>query len=338
MNKLSNEPNSTLEASSAVQSTVEKLAQLVLRQYGCEISYLELNTLPLSLRKSLANNKPVTLEENVYLPILTETTLQGVVTIKHGYDLSEKVISYLHSVSQVLLESALISSLQIEKIEALEKQMAAATESQAKVTPMSHFRDNQFTIHGTPKSDYQDEFDFACLIESETSFDIFKMALEIHQAAARMVFLSFRDLEAGIEKTVAGLNKLGRVTIFIEDIKQLSLEQQADLLKFLTQRISKESPQIVVGTTAPYSDLKNDSQVNQEFLKKITVGYLHLTQPFATYKKENLLNFFFEGLSGRTRLNSINAAFEQIGNSTNGENLTALEKLIDYLGPKPPTH
>jgi hypothetical protein len=338
MNKETNDPKTTMDTTLAVQNTVEKLAQLILRQYGCEISYLELSTLPALLCKALAKGNTVTQEENVYLPILTENTLLGVVNVKHGHDLSESVIAYLHSIAQLLLEAAILSSIKIEKIEAIEKQMTMATEIQSKVTPMSHFRQNQFSITGSPKSDYQNEFDFACLIESENSFDIFKMALEIHQAAARLVFLPFQDLEAGIEKSVENLNKIGRVTIFIEDIKKLTLEQQSDLSHFLTLRVPKQSPQIVVGTALSYSELKADPQINQAFLKQISMGYLHLSQPFATYKKENLLNFFFEGLSGRTRLNSINAAFDMVNTSTNGENLTALEKLIDYLGPKPPTH
>ena len=167
---------------------------------------------------------------------------------------------------------------------------------------MNHFRDNEFTIIGSPTSELSTEFDFPCLIECENKNDIFKMALEIHQTAARYVFLSLKDLEAGIENSTEAMNKLGKVTIFIEDISSLSLEQQKGLLDFLNQRESLTTPQLVIGTSKTYGQLKIDNKILPEFLRKITIGYLQLSQPFSAYKKENLLQFFFEGLAGRQRM------------------------------------
>lgn len=280
-------------------AVLEKLGSIIVNKFGCNIRSVDMNALTHELRAELQNGQPLTQAENVYIPILTGAGLESVVCIEHAHDLAQKDVQYIHSITQMLLETTIKARMKLERLEMIESQLSTANQSQARVIPLSHFRDNQFTILSSPSSEYSESFDFPCLIESSNSTDIFKMALEVHQTAARFVFLPFRDLEAGIEKSIESLAKIGQVTIFIDEIKSLSHEQQTSWLDFLKQRVPHEHPQIIVGSTTPYGQLKKDSAINQEFLKEITIGYLHMSQPFSIYKRENLLQFFFEGLSGR---------------------------------------
>lgn len=313
------------DSSSALQEMVAKLSQLILRQHGCTVQYLEANDVSSEIKTALSTKSSVVHGENLYVAVLTHSTLRSVIEVKHGHDLEQDAIHSIETLCQLLLETALEKVETLEKIETLEAQLELThlhqNQSEAKVVRMAHFRDTENTLIGSPRSEFQNEFDFPCLVEALSELDIFKMALEIHQTSARAIFVPFKDLESGIENSIEALNKLGRVTIYIPEIQDLSLDRQSALNKFLDFRIPKLSPQIIVGTTGTYGELCRSPQIDPAFLKKITIGYLQLNQPFSTYKKENLIQFFFEGLSGRSRLNTM-----------------ALETLIEYLDPQTPTH
>lgn len=295
-----------LERTDILQPTLDRLAKLISRQYGCEMVYLFENDLNKELipkqRQEMLKGLPLTQDENVYFPVLVDQTLAGAARVARAQDLTSSGKNYLHQVIKMVLETKLKDIDRLQLVEHFESQLQVA-EAEAKITPIDHARGGgENAIVGMPSSQYEESFDFPCLIESKDSFDIFKMALEIHQAAARFAFLPIQDLAAGVINSAAELSTLGRVSLFVDDIKRLTFAQQSSLSSFLTERERLESPQLIVGSTRAYGELKSDPEVHPGFLSQISIGYLQLKQPFNTYKKENLIQFFFEGLTGRARL------------------------------------
>lgn len=295
-----------LERSDILQPTLDRLAKLISKQYGCEMVYLFQNELNSELvpkqRQEMLKGLPLTQDENVYFPVLVDQTLAGAARVARAQDLTASGKTYLHQVIKMVLETKLQQLDRLQLVEHFEAQLQVA-EAEAKITPIDHARGGgENAIVGGPASEYEETFDFPCLIESKDSFDIFKMALEIHQAAARFAFLPIQDLAAGVIDSTASLTTLGRVSLFVDDIKRLTFTQQGNLSAFLSERTRLESPQLIVGSTRAYGELKSDPEVHPGFLSQISIGYLQLKQPFNTYKKENLIQFFFEGLTGRARL------------------------------------
>lgn len=289
-----------------LQPTLDRLAKLIERQYGCEMIYLFQNDLQKEvqpkLRQEMLKGLPLTHEEKVYFPVLVNQTLAGAALVKKANDLTTSRKNYLHQVIKMVLETKLVDLDRLQLVEHFESQLQVA-EAEAKITPITHMSGGgENAIVGAPSSEFEENFDFPCLIESKESFDIFKMGLEIHQAAARFAYLPIQDLEAGVIESSEKLASLGRVSLFVDDIKRLTFGQQSALSLFLQTRERMESPQLIVGTTRAYGELKNDPEIHPGFLSQISIGYLQLSQPFSTYKKENLIQFFFEGLTGRARL------------------------------------
>src|SRR5262249_24069950 len=145
------------------------------------------------------------------------------------------------------------------------------------------------------------ELNFPFLIECNKPEDIFKMALEIHTRAARYAFLTFADLHASALADPKSIDSLGQVTIFIPELSLLTFAQQDCLLQYFEQSRSAEGPQFISGSTLPLQELKKFCKVMAPLLNHLTIGYLAMTKPFEVYKKENVLEFFYEGLLDRAQ-------------------------------------
>jgi hypothetical protein len=282
--------------------TIDRLAHLILRQYGCQMEYLHLTELQRAVlptaRHQLAANQTVTSGESIFIPVFLNRKLAGAAQIMHAYDLSSSELRLIQQIVQTVIESTLMNLDRMELLSDLEAQLKHV-EQNHNVLPLSHFRPNPNPVENRKSND---QFDFACLIESRSQLDIFKMALEIHNYSGRYAFLPAKDLSQDVWEDFDQLQKLGPASIYIEEIADLSLERQEFIYNFLRSRVRKSSPQIIVGTTRTFAELRANPAINKSFLDQITVGYLHMSHSFATYQKENLLDFFFNGLTGRSAL------------------------------------
>lgn len=286
--------------------TIDRLAHLIMRQYGCQMEYLHLTELQRAvlptLRHQLATGQCVSSGEHWFIPVFLNRRLAGAAQIHQVLNLSTNELRFLQQVVQTVIEATLLNLDRMELLEELEGQLKLFDQNQ-NVLPLSHFRPNPHPVRNKFGRNEDRSFDFPCLIESENTSDIFKMALELHNYANRYAFLPLKDLNSEIWSSFDQLQKIGNASVYIEDIFSLTIEQQKYLCEFLRSRVRRESPQIIVGTCTPYRELKTSSAIYPPFLDEVTIGYLHMSHPFSVYQKENLIDFFFEGLTGRTALN-----------------------------------
>lgn len=135
-----------------------------------------------------------------------------------------------------------------------------------------------------------------CLIESPSHSEIAKMARELHDHSQRMAFVEFRDLEDKFRTYPSEFSGLGMITVFVPDIFSLTRQQQFCLSQVIRQDVAHR-PLLMVGTHMPYSLLKSDEHIQQDFLQLISRAYLKLTKTVAHYKSEGLLHYFLDSLT-----------------------------------------
>lgn len=87
------------------------------------------------------------------------------------------------------------------------------------------------------------------LISSSSGFPFQRVAFAIHAQAARWAFVSINDLPADAFDSIEAFQKLGAITVFIEDLACISPERQQKLVEFLHQEPSVESPLVIAAVT-----------------------------------------------------------------------------------------
>lgn len=282
--------------------TVARLSELISRQYGCQLDYhsveeLELEN-PKSLGDGLRRGEPVSAGDWVFFPIFSGDSLAGAARISNRDKIDDKELKYISQFVRMVLESRLNELERAALLEEFERRLKLDGTSRANnVISMQYYREN---THPLPVRKAGAPLNFPFLIECASGEDLFKMAIEIHSRTNRYAMLPLEDLDPSVFETPESIQQLGHVTIFVKDVTLLTKQIQSQLVRYYNSTRDKESPQIVAGTPVSIQRLKRDEHISTELLSLLMVGYLCMTQPFASYKKQNLLEFFYDSLTGRT--------------------------------------
>lgn len=135
-----------------------------------------------------------------------------------------------------------------------------------------------------------------CLIESPNLDEVRKLALELHSHDRRLAFLDYETLDKNERVSLEHLRELGEVHLFIQNILDLTLNEQK-ILTILCAQNASSRPLLTVGTPQPYSDLLTDPKVDPQFLNSIGRAYIKLSKPFAEYRDQGLIHYFLDSLS-----------------------------------------
>jgi hypothetical protein len=294
--------------SKSVLQTVEKLSRLFEKQFGCRMSFSGheefLGGDHKDLYHLLRRGEPVTAEDSIYFPVFFHEDLVGAAHVITTKQFESHTLKHLHGVIRLMIENRLSKMENIEILTELEmhllsQQARAQSLNRDNVVKLSAYKSNPYPL---PENKINKSFSFAFLIQSQDPEDIFKMALELHSRSGRYAFLPIRDLSPDTFASAEAFKKLGPISVFLSDITTLSIEQQNVLLKYYQSARDQDCPQIIAGTNVSVAALKNDARILPELLQYLSVGFLALNKPFAIYKSENLLDFFYDSLTGRTSI------------------------------------
>lgn len=290
--------------------TLERLSQLVHKQYGCGFHYLDSNEI-VDARYSqihgiLTAGKMARSGECVYFPILLDQQLNGAVEIAPKDLMDDQTIHRLDQTVRLVLQSSLENVHRLDKIEVLEKQMQDATKpitataADSNIVNLAERRlskeQSQLPEKALP---LLETMSFPFLIEAKEEADAFKMALEIHQLSGRRIFLPIEDLSDDTFDSAENLRDLGAATLYTSKVEALSPKIQQTLVQYYAGERKKDDPQIIVASTKSYAELKSHSNLIPDFVNRLAVGYLLMRESFNYYKADDIMEFFIDSLTGR---------------------------------------
>lgn len=290
--------------------SIARLTDYVRRQYNCTFNFQDAENLEseLALNPGLEarlHNESIVVDGDwVCFPIFSPPNpkLVGVARISRSEKIGPTDLAAIEKIIRYVFASRLEGAATLFELEATEKSLREYEKNQGakaadrKVVQLSWYKKNPVAA---VKLNPPPALNFPFLIQSSSAEDIFKMALEIHSQSQRYAFLSLNDLDPTALESVKKINGLGEITVFIPDIAGVTALQQAQLELYYSSPRDKISAQFVAGSTLPIGELKKSNKVSSQLLSQLMIGYLCLTQPFAAYKRENMLEFFFDSLSGR---------------------------------------
>lgn len=309
-----------------LKSTISRLNEIMRRQYGSDFKFqttaeIEGQDDSKSILQNLSSGLPFIFGKLVMLPIFTDKLLVGAGSLMHNNNFSTLDIRHVHQMVRLILEDAIMSHDKIETLDGVESLLRnsldeATTPQRSNVIPINRFKKNAFPLTkinplescGTRISETESiasvtplntPLNFPFLIESRDPSDIFKMALEIHTHTKRFVFLSINDISPDAFVSSQSIVALGATTIFVPDVELLTPTQQTAIINYYNSAREKETPQFVVGALNPITQLVFESKLDTALLAVLRIGYLQMNQPFSFYKNQNILEFFYESLTGR---------------------------------------
>jgi hypothetical protein len=287
--------------------TIVRLSNFIKRQYDCSFDYHDIENFSLAedpvIREKLKADSYVVGADWVYHSVLHQDQVVGVACVSRPEKFTDNDLKAVNTIIRTVFECRIESLQAIRKLEFIEDNLeslntqALDPKAISNVIALQKFKKNEFPL---PDKSIQTAFNFPFLIEAKNTEDIFKMALEVHSRSQRFAFLSLSDLDPSSIETVQGMRALGEITIYVQDITQLSHEQQSYICAYYMSSRDKMGPQFIVGSAYSIAELHASRKVLPELLSHLTIGYLRLTKPFKAYKDRDILEFFFDSLAGRT--------------------------------------
>lgn len=278
-----------------VEAVVARLAKLVQSKFGCDLKYIAFETSKAhaQIKDKLLREAPAKVEGSWLFPVFRGYQMIGCAEVV-GFDKSTSVQKeQLTDLVELYLETTLALADKVDTLTQVEAQIARSVEDYGgcnNVIPLRRPVEPQIL---KVKTRSRLGFALPCLIEAQTHLDIKAMAMELHELSGRYAFLYMDDVAWRFSED---LKDLGPITLFISDVSALSLDMQQKILKYLSSTPSVDEPQIIAGTLKPYADLRGEALVITDLLHRLSVCFLRMDRPFAEYRKEGILEFFFGSL------------------------------------------
>ncbi|MGZ3742358.1 MAG: hypothetical protein ACXWRE_10045 [Pseudobdellovibrionaceae bacterium] len=247
-----------------------KLKQMLSRQYGKDLEFCHL----IDLSMMGTSSEPVVHGNDLYIPIQVQEQFLGAAIIPQGWELSEEMRKSATALIRMVLEPKLYSEYLIRHQSNLQNMNASdlamnipRTEERTLITSLLHLQGHDNGL-------------------------IKKIALQIHDFSGRWAFVSFEDVCQELH-TCMDLCNLGALTIFLENIEDLSSEHQEILAQYLKSPRSLSEPLILTSSTLPLEKLY-PRLVNTALVSDIQDSHLEVQRsPLNSNVLRELLDLFF---------------------------------------------
>jgi hypothetical protein len=231
-----------------MDTSMLKLKKLLSSRYG---KGLELRPL-MDMSKLVRSPEAVVSGNDLFIPIVVQDQFLGTAVIPHGWELCEDKRKGIAQLVRMVLEPKLYN-------EFLERR-----ESNLKAVQNLGFPDSNLVVFGDETS----VEDSSYLLET-TSFTtslihlqgkntqiIKKVALQIHEFSGRWAFVPFEDVQNDINDATDICN-LGGMTLYVENVENLSPKAQTILNEYLSSSRSLEEPLILTSSTLVLEQLES---------------------------------------------------------------------------------
>lgn len=285
------------------EQVINRLVTMVNDRYGCELVYRDLQSIKEKEKASfcgIGSQSPIRVIQNRSIfPISVKGDLVGIGEVRDRERISDRSIHAIRDFLSIFIESLHLSQDSRLLLHALEKQFQMSSKSTSNVISLQNFKLEQGI--GSPHVfdiafDGNSSINIPFLIEAPTKEDAFKMALEVHGRSRRFAFLDFSQMDLRARTRLDELQKLGNISLFINELSLLKDEEIFCLTTYLKQKPSPQRPQIIAASSQKIKCLLEKQIVPRELIELLNVAFLRMTDSFYIYRKKGLIEYFFREL------------------------------------------
>ncbi len=230
-----------------IQSSVDRLASVFAYRWGKEIEFLRM----VEAELTAAEEPRLLNQRDLFLPIHMETQFLGAVKVKDAFEVSFDCIDEMHSLSKIILQYPLFSSLTSRNLDFYERELSQIDDEIAV--------SKAFSTEDLAPPPVSSVFH----IGGSGVVDLLRIIDWMHAKLGNWALLKWQDLRA--ETRVEDVEKLGRVTLIIDDLDSLTNPERELLSRLLTADETERAsqPTVIVMTEAPLEEIDRRNSRNQ---------------------------------------------------------------------------
>lgn len=269
-----------------------RLQHLVKSRYGKGVKMLPL----MQVSEGHLHNNYFQSGLDIHIPIIVNENFLGTAVVSEGYDLTHEEKNSLAETVKMILEPSLYA-----------KWLQRREQNLTEVSRLDFAPDDNLVLFNDLEKKYLDvshqdaDLDFKLIsniihLHGKNEFFIKRVAYQIHEMANRWAFLPFQDLKE--VSTIQDLLNLGAVTLFVENLEDLTPVQQDLIMAYLESPRTSSEPLFITASSKTLAELKASERVVESLLEEASKTCFEVDRaPLShTDLKEILEMMFFEAL------------------------------------------
>lgn len=207
--------------------------------------------------------------EDLVIPLRINSSYLGTAIIPQGASLDAENHQQISQLIKLVLEPSLYSAF----LERTENNLRAEMNQVAPEIVPIHGRNSSESLSTRPRLTSN-----LIYFRGHDVQRTRKAALLLHEMTGRWAFVPWSDIEKDIS-TAMDLKRLGSVTLFCENIEQMSLAHQKILSTFGHPGKSADEPLVIIGGAASITSLREDAEhFDPAFLESLVTQSLDLNR------------------------------------------------------------
>ncbi|MFP5520534.1 MAG: hypothetical protein ACLGGX_11565 [Bdellovibrionia bacterium] len=269
-------------------SAISKLKSIVAERFGKSVEIRHV------LSTENENSTPHMKGEKFFIPLIHEDFQLGVAIIPDALNLTIEARTQAADVVKLILEPTLYSWFLEQKTKNLEAQLkerAYLEQVELDVPPVDVLTDTDEDLDDDHGVQLVTNF---IHLNGKNEILNKKVALQTHELAHRWAFIPFQDIKDNV-KSVEDLQKLGAMTLWIENLELLTQEQLDLLVQFNETAMGDEYPLIITSSALSLAELEKKDHIPAYLIDEISINQFEVDRAPIGYPalKEVLELFFF---------------------------------------------
>lgn len=252
-----------------------KVSKITEQKYGCSVRFLyfdfdkklteEHNELYEIIEKNFGAQFVIS-KGRILVPVYIDSELFGCIKVEDGLCVDPSLFEDLHSFLDVTLKEFIVKKEKLRRIKIEESLLSASNQN---VIPL--FKNHpSFSLADYHKAEASSSGWQGALFLSGGDYSQTRtIALEIHSLLNRSSFVPYSSLEFQSSNFSSYLSELGKITIYIPEVIDLSDAESREFCTYIKNLSSKTSPFIILSSQKTLKELENENLLNPDLLSSL---------------------------------------------------------------------
>lgn len=277
-----------------------KVSKITEQKYGCTVEFVYFGQHTETQEESY-NSIFETIQRNIgaqfviaqgaiLVPVYVDGELFGSIVIKDGMNVDPLNFEDLHMFLDTTIKDFIIKKETLRRIKIEESIMKAQTNKTSNVIPLfKNMNDdvvlslNQTTL--TPE-EKDHSWRSALFLTGGDYSQTRAIAHDIHSLLNRNAFVPYSVLEMNSPRFSENLPSLGRISIFVPEILDLSANETAEIFNFIKNHSHKDHPFFIISSQKSFDEIAKEELLDSEFVDALKKFHLEF------HGKSNLKDFY----------------------------------------------
>lgn len=276
-----------------------KVSKIAEQKFGCVVEFVYYNNAHQSqdetynsIFEAIQRNigaQFVIAQGSILVPVYVDNELFGSIVIKDGMNVDPLNFEDLHSFLETTLKDFIVKKEKLRRIKIEESIMKAHSIKMDNVIPLFKNANDEIIMslsRKTVANDMDHSWRSALFLTGGDYSQTRAIANEIHSLLNRNAFIPYSVLEMNSPRFSENLPALGKISIFVPEILDLSPAESKEIFNFIKNHSHRDHPFFIISSQRSFDEISKEELLDPEFIAALKQFHLEF------HGKSNLKDFY----------------------------------------------